>query len=456
MPAAGWTRPTRRRRLPGPGQTCFCPPSDGIVQFIWRQPEEVALFPFAGGGIKITHWGARPFANGITGTILNITYQAGKETVLVVDDTPENLGALGEILRPYYHVRLANTGQRALEICAAEPRPDLVLLDVAMPVMDGYEVLSRLHADPDTQGIPVIFVTGLNSVDDEERGLEMGAVDYITKPVRPRIVLARVRTHLDLKRANDRLVDQNIYLEQEVSRRVDELADIQNLSIHTLAHLADTRDAETGKHLRRTQEYMRILASELAHRPEYAGLLSPYVIDLLAKSAPLHDIGKVGIPDNILRKPGALTPEEYEVMKGHCLMGWEAIEAAERDADRPAEYLRIAKEIARHHHEKWDGSGYPDGLAGTDIPLAARLMAIADAFDAMVSWRAYRNPLSFAVARERIHQGRGSHFDPAIVDAFDVVADQMETVARRFGAGEIPKSDNAAAGEAAHTSTAGL
>lgn len=379
--------------------------------------------------------------NDLPGKILNTAHQASRETVLVVDDTPENLGAIGEILRPYYQVRLANSGQRALEICAIEPRPDLVLLDVTMPTMDGYEVLSHLYADPVTRNIPVIFVTGLNSVDDEERGLDMGAVDYITKPVRPRIVLARVRTHLDLKRANDRLVDQNAYLEKEISRRVDELADIQNLSIHTLAHLADTRDAETGKHLRRTKEYIRILADELARRPEYADQLSPYVIDLLVKSAPLHDIGKVGIPDHILRKPGALTPEEYEIMKGHCLMGWEAIEAAERDADRPAEYLRIAKEIARHHHEKWDGSGYPDGLAGTNIPLAARLMALADAFDAMVSRRTYRNALAFSDARERIHQGRGSHFDPAIVDAYDAVVDQMEAVAKRFGAGDASKSN---------------
>lgn len=362
--------------------------------------------------------------------------------MLVVDDTPENLGAIGEILRPYYQVRLANSGQRALEICAIEPRPDLVLLDVTMPTMDGYEVLSHLCADPVTRNIPVIFVTGLNSIDDEERGLDMGAVDYITKPVRPRIVLARVRTHLDLKRANDRLVDQNAYLEKEISRRVDELADIQNLSIHTLAHLADTRDAETGKHLRRTKEYIRILAEQLARHPEYADQLSPYVIDLLTKSAPLHDIGKVGIPDHILRKPGALTPEEYEIMKGHCLMGWEAIEAAERDADRPAEYLRMAKEIARHHHEKWDGSGYPDGLAGTDIPLAARLMALADAYDAMVSRRTYRNALPFSDAKERIHQARGSHFDPSIVDAYDAIVDKMEAVARRLGAGDASQSDD--------------
>lgn len=366
------------------------------------------------------------------------TNQTARETVLVVDDTPENLGTLGEILRPFYQVRLANSGQRALDICAAEPRPDIVLLDVAMPLMDGYQVLERLRADAATQSIPVVFVTGMNSVDDEERGLERGAVDYITKPVRPRIVLARVRTQLDLKHANDRLVDQNAYLEQEVSRRVEELADIQNLSIHALAHLAEKRDSETGKHLRRTQEYTKILARELARRPEYADALTPYVIELLAKSAPLHDIGKVGIPDHILLKPGLLEPDEYEVMQGHCMMGWEAIASAERDTDRPAEYLRFAKEIARHHHEKWDGTGYPDGLAGTDIPLSARIMALADAFDAMVSWRAYRDPLPFAEARQRLREARGSHFEPTIVDAFEAVAEHMEEVAKRLGAGEIP------------------
>lgn len=377
----------------------------------------------------------------LLGNILNTAHLANRETVLVVDDTPENLGAIGEILRPYYQVRLANSGQRALEICAIEPRPDLVLLDVTMPVMDGYEVLSHLCADPTTRNIPVIFVTGLNSVDDEERGLDMGAVDYITKPVRPRIVLARVRTQLDLKRANSRLVDQNVYLEKEISRRVDELADMQDLSIHTLAHLADSRDAETGKHIRRTKEYVRILAEEMARRPEHADQLPPYVIDLLTKSAPLHDIGKVGIPDHILRKPGSLTPDEYEIMKGHCLIGWEAIESAERDADRPAEHLRMAKQIARHHHEKWNGSGYPDGLAGKDIPLAARIMALADAFDAMVSRRTYRNALAFSDAKERIHQGRGSHFDPDVVDAYDAVVDQMEAVAKRFGAGDAYSSN---------------
>jgi putative two-component system response regulator len=369
---------------------------------------------------------------------LTNTNQIARETVLVVDDTPENLGTLGEILRPFYQVKLANSGQRALEICAGTPRPDIVLLDVAMPLMDGYEVLERLHADPATRSIPVIFVTGMDSVDDEERGLELGAVDYIAKPARPRIVLARVRTHLDLKHANDRLVDQNTYLEGEISRRVEELATLQNLSIHALAHLAEKRDPETGKHLRRTQEYTKILARELARRPEYADALTPYVIDLLAKSAPLHDIGKVGIPDHILLKPGLLEPGEYEVMQGHCMMGWEAIASAEHDTDRPADYLCFAKEIARHHHEKWDGTGYPDGLAGLEIPLSARIMALADAFDAMVSWRTYRDPLPFAEARKRIHQSRGSHFEPTIVDAFEAVAEHMEEVAKQMGAGEIP------------------
>jgi len=369
---------------------------------------------------------------------------SGKETVLVVDDTPENLGVLGEILRSHYNVRLATSGQRALEVCACEPCPDLVLLDVVMPVMDGYEVLSRLRKNPLSQGIPVIFVTARGSVEDEERGLELGAVDYITKPVRPRIVLARVRTQLELKHARERLMFQNAYLEQEISRRVDEIVGIQDISIHALARLAETRDSETGKHLRRTEEYVRLVAGELARRPEFRDQLSPHDIETLAKSAPLHDIGKVGIPDQILRKPGKLTPEEYEIIKGHSMMGWEAIESAEREVDRPAEFLRFAKEIARHHHEKWDGSGYPDGLAGPDIPLPARLMALADAFDAMMSWRSYRDALSFEEARKRIRLARGSHFDPAIVDAFEVVAEQMAAIARRFGAGEAPASRSSA------------
>ena len=342
----------------------------------------------------------------------------GQATILIVDDTPENLAVLGELLHPTYRVRAANNGRRALEIARSDPAPDLILLDVMMPEMDGYAVLAELHADARTQGIPVIFVTAMDATEDEEHGLDCGAVDYITKPVRPAIVLARVRAQLELKRARDLLSDQNAYLEAEIVRRMSENQLIQQVSIHALARLAETRDPETGNHLRRTQEYVRTLAMALRHHPDYADYLDPRTIDTLAKSAPLHDIGKVGIPDHILLKPGKLTPEEWDVMKTHAKLGSDAIEQAERDAEKPVEFLAIAKEIAHYHHEKWDGSGYPEGRKGKDIPIAARLMALADVFDALICRRVYKPPMPYDEAFQLIVDGSGKHFDPVVVQAF--------------------------------------
>ncbi|MDP3638478.1 MAG: response regulator, partial [Azonexus sp.] len=305
---------------------------------------------------------------------------ASQPTILIVDDTPENLSVLGELLQPTYRVRAANSGRRALQIARGKTAPDLILLDVMMPDMDGYQVLVALRADPATRNIPVIFVTAMDATEDEERGLNCGAVDYITKPVRPIIVLARVRAQLEVKRARDFLRDQNSFLEAEVARRMGENQLIQQVSIHALARLAETRDPETGNHLRRTQEYVRTLANGLKNHPRFSAYLTETTIDALAKSAPLHDIGKVGIPDHILLKPGKLTPEEWEIMKTHAELGSNAIEHAEADAEKPVVFLSIAKEIAHYHHEKWDGSGYPAGLAGDAIPISARLMALADVF----------------------------------------------------------------------------
>ncbi|MEI2781627.1 MAG: two-component system response regulator [Candidatus Competibacter sp.] len=361
------------------------------------------------------------------------TAQHYRQTVLVVDDTPENLIVLGELLQPYYRVRVANSGSRALRIAASDPKPDLVLLDVMMPEMDGCAVLGRLRDDPATRDIPVIFVTAMDTVEDEQRGFDLGAVDYITKPLRPAIVLARVRAHLELKQARDWLRDQNAFLEAEVARRLGENLLIQEVSIHSLARLAETRDPETGNHLRRTQEYVRTLARQLQPHPRFAAFLSDRNIDLVARSAPLHDIGKVGIPDHILLKPGKLTPEEWEIMKTHAQLGSEAIEQAERDAERPVEFLALAKEITRWHHEKWDGSGYPDGLAGDAIPVSARLMALADVFDALICRRVYKPSMPFAQARDIIVAERGRHFDPDMVDAFLAVFDEFETIAERYG-----------------------
>jgi putative two-component system response regulator len=352
--------------------------------------------------------------------------------ILIVDDVPENLSVLGELLQPIYRVRAANSGARALQIANASPPPDLILLDVMMPGMDGYGVLAELRAKPATRDIPVIFVTAMDGTDDEEKGLDCGAVDYITKPIRPAIVLARVRTQLELKRARDILSDHNAYLEQEVARRMAENQLIQEVSIHALAHLAETRDPETGNHLRRTQEYVRTLARSLQHHPRFSAYLDERTVNALAQSAPLHDIGKVGIPDHILLKPGKLTPEEWEIMKTHAEIGAQAIAQAEADSTRPVEFLRIAQEIARGHHEKWDGSGYPNALAGEEIPISARLMALADVFDALICARVYKPAMPMEEAYRIIVAGSGSHFDPDVVAAFVGEFDTFKRIAATY------------------------
>lgn len=362
-----------------------------------------------------------------------------RSTILIVDDVPENLEVLGELLQPLYRVRGAQNGMRALQVASSDPVPDLILLDVMMPGMDGYAVFEALQADPRTRDIPVIFVTALDGVREEEKGLELGAVDYISKPLRPTIVLARVHTQLELKKARDRLRNQNSFLEAEIAHRMGENLLIQEVSIRALARLAEIRDPETGNHLRRTQAYMNVLARRMALDPRHAPTLTPRTIDLIVKSAPLHDIGKVGIPDYILLKPGKLTPEEWTIMQTHARLGAEAIEHAEEDAERPVPFLAIAKEIARHHHERWDGSGYPDRLAGEAIPLVARLMALADVFDALISRRVYKEPVSLDGARQMICAGRGTHFDPDVVDAFLTDLSQFFDIAGRYG-------DEAAAG----------
>ncbi|MFO1424077.1 MAG: two-component system response regulator [Candidatus Competibacteraceae bacterium] len=354
-------------------------------------------------------------------------------TVLVVDDVPGNLMVLGELLRDAgYRVKAATSGRAALGYATQQPRPDLILLDVMMPEMDGYEVLEHLHADPATRSIPVIFLTALSDARDEEQGLALGAADYITKPFNPALVLARVRTQLVAKRARDWLADQNTLLEAEVARRMAENDLIQRVTIRALAHLAETRDPETGNHILRTQSYVQRLAIRLQAHPRFAATLNDHYIELLTRSAPLHDIGKVGIPDQILLKPGKLTADEWAIMQTHAQIGTEAIERAEQDIDTHPEFLSLAKEITHWHHEKWDGSGYPDGLAGDAIPLSARLMALADVFDALISPRVYKAPLSFEAARDIIAAGRGTHFDPDMTDTFLANFDEFVAIATRY------------------------
>jgi len=353
--------------------------------------------------------------------------------LLITDDVPENLAVLGELLRSAgYSVHAAKSGRAALRYATQPPHPDLILLDVMMPQMDGFEVLARLRATPATHHIPVIFLTALGGTRDEERGLQQGAADYITKPFQPAVVLARVRAQLEAKQARDWLRDQNHALEAEVARRMAENERIQAVSIRALAHLAEIRDPETGNHILRTQGYVQLLATRLAAHPRFAATLDRRYIALLTRSAPLHDIGKVGIPDAILLKPGKLTPAEWAVMQTHARLGAQAIEYAERDIEQPVDFLALAKEIAHWHHERWDGAGYPDGLTGADIPLSARLMALADVFDALISRRVYKPPMAFDEARDIIAAGRNQHFDPDVTDAFLSGFGEFMAIARRY------------------------
>jgi putative two-component system response regulator len=359
-----------------------------------------------------------------------------RRTVLVVDDTPENLSVMSGLLRDTYKVKIAPNGERALAIAMAGEKPDLILLDIMMPGLDGYEVLRRLQAHPGTRDVPVIFLTSMSETEDEKFGLDLGAVDYITKPANPAIVLARVRNQLQLKAARDFLNDQNAYLEREVEKRTREVVAVQDVTIRALASLAETRDNETGNHIRRTQNYVKALSIKLKHHPRFSAELGDASIESLYKSAPLHDIGKVGIPDRILLKPGRLNDAEFEIMKTHATLGYEALVQAEKGMGFESDFLRYAKEIAYAHQEKWDGSGYPQGLRGDAIPLSARLMAVADVYDALISMRVYKKALTHEKAIEIIAEGRGKHFDPEIVDAFLSITDEFRDIALRHADGE--------------------
>lgn len=350
--------------------------------------------------------------------------------LLIVDDEPLNINVLVELFKPHYKLAVAKNGEQALQRAADDPPPDLVLLDVMMPGMDGYEVLRRLRETlPD---LPVIFVTAMGEQRDEQKGLELGAVDYVTKPISPPIVAARVKNHLELQRARQFLKDQNALLEGLVQERTRELLLTQDVTIQALASLAETRDNETGAHIRRTQLYVQLLAQRLRSHPRYGQLLDDRLIDLMSKSAPLHDIGKVGVPDAVLLKPGRLTDEEFTIMKRHPTLGRDALQRAEDSLEGSSSFLRVAREIAYSHHEKWDGTGYPEGLSGEAIPLGGRIMALADVYDALISKRCYKEAFSHEEAVRIIGEGRGQHFDPELVDVFLECAEEIRAVAESF------------------------
>ncbi len=347
-----------------------------------------------------------------------------KPVVLAVDDAPENLHTLIEVLKDDYNVIVSKAGEKALAICRKTPKPDIILLDVVMPGMDGYEVCRQLKAYTKTANIPVIFVTSLTEAGQEAKGLSLGAVDYITKPIVPEIVKARIRNHLDLKRHRD-------HLEELVEERTRELALLKEVTIESLATLTECRDPETGGHIMRTKNYVRILATRAAKEERFSGSLDAASINILYLSAPVHDIGKVGVPDTIMLKPGVLSPTEFDHMKMHTLYGRDSLLKAERKLGTNS-FLHVAQEIACGHHERWDGSGYPFGLSGEDIPLSARIMAVADVYDALISRRIYKAPIAHDRAVEIISMGRGTHFDPLLADLFFEINEDFRSIAIEF------------------------
>ncbi|HOV91087.1 MAG TPA: two-component system response regulator [Syntrophorhabdaceae bacterium] len=359
-----------------------------------------------------------------------------KHSILVVDDSPDIIVMLSTLLKDFYRTKFATSGEKALKMLTTQDKPDLILLDIIMPGMDGYEVCKQIKANPDTVDIPVIFLTSQTGVKEEKKGFELGAVDYITKPISPPILLARINTHLTLKDARDFLKDKNKFLEKEILKRTEEIIAIQDVTIMALASLAETRDTETGNHIKRTQTYVKMLAMKLKDNQRFKEFLTNEYIELLYKSAPLHDIGKVGIPDNILLKPARLTSEEFNIMQRHTILGRDAIISAEKRIGNIRSFLDTAKEIAYSHQEKWSGTGYPEGLAGDDIPISARLMAVADVYDALISKRIYKPAFPHEQAVEIIKSGYGIHFDPDVVDAFVAISDQCFEVAQKYSSAE--------------------
>ena len=355
-----------------------------------------------------------------------------KPTILIVDDTPDNLALLSALLRDKYRVKVATGGEKALQIVAAGPLPDLILLDVMMPGLNGYETCQRLKSDPASAAIPVLFLTARVRPEDEEMGLKLGAADYITKPIGPAIVQARVATQLQLRRARALLAEQERQQAQAGTERTRELLQVQEAMILAMATMAEMHNAATANHIRRTQAYVATLARALRAHPRFTAVLSEEDIELLTRAVPLHDIGTVGVPHSILDKPGRLSEEEWEAVKQHPARGRDTILAMEKHLAGSDRFLSFAREIAYSHQEKWDGSGYPQGLRGEQIPLSARLMAVADVYDALVSRRAYKTPCTHEAAVEQMVAGRASHFDPDVLDAFLQVQPSFREIALQF------------------------
>ncbi|HOW51986.1 MAG TPA: response regulator [bacterium] len=337
--------------------------------------------------------------------------------IMIVDDTPQNLRLLGDLLKQSgYRVRPLPSGALALRAAEAEP-PDLILLDINMPAMDGFEVCKKLKNNERLRDIPVIFISALNDTQDKVSAFNVGGQDYITKPFQFDEVLARVRTHLKIEQLQRELAHHNRELEVRVAEQVREISDSQVATIIALAKLAESRDDDTGKHIERVQIFCRLIAERMSEIGMFRDRIDRAFIENIFYAAPLHDVGKVGISDLILLKPGKLTPEEFEIMKTHSMIGWKTLQAVCEKYPRNS-FLAMGRVVARHHHERWDGNGYPDKLKGDAIPLEARIMAVADVYEALRARRCYKEPFDHEKSRRILTEGGGTQFDPAVIDAF--------------------------------------
>lgn len=357
--------------------------------------------------------------------------------ILVIDDSREMLDHLTMMFTPEYQLSVADNGEAGLNMAMDSP-PDLVLLDVRMEAPDGYAVCERLKKHAVTRHVPVVLMSAYIDADGEARAFEVGASDCLRKPINERIAYSRIQAQLTLKAAHDLTRNREAALEEEVRRRTEHIEVTQQIALLALVNLARTRDTETGGHIVRTQAYVRMLAERLREHPRFSAEMTPNAIRLITQSAPLHDIGKIGIPDHILRKPGALTPEEMAIMRTHTTLGLKALEDAEKLYDRHVDFLRYAKDIVIGHHERWDGKGYPYGLQGDAIPVAARLMAVADVFDALISKRVYKEAFPQQMAVDIIRQGSGTQFDPDVIEAFLALSEQFAEIARQHRDEDIP------------------
>ncbi len=344
-------------------------------------------------------------------------------TILVVDDTEMNIDFLLSFLSEEYDVSVATNGWDGIDL-ACSITPDIILLDIVLPDIDGFQVCSCLKDDERTSSIPVVFVTSLEKEVDEARGLELGAVDYIVRPFSPELVKARIRNHLELERHRHNL-------EELVEARTKDLKAAQLASLQCMAMLAEARDSGTGAHVQRTGRYVMTIADYLASKGIRGREISRNEVETLTQASPLHDVGKVGVPDRLLLKPGKLTEEEFEEIKRHASYGAEILKQAERELG-PIPFLVMAQTIAQSHHERWDGHGYPTGLKGEDIPLPARIMAIADVYDALRSERPYKKAFSHEKAKKIIVSESASHFDPVLVEVFLAVEREFESIAKKY------------------------